>query len=231
MLVQGWGGAADHMQDQRPYEAWLGQALDARRSAAKNPAIRASTRLGGSGGYCWGPNHESTRRLCGRASPPNVSHTQNRCQFVHANPCSLAQRTSEGVGEPARVPLYATAPGAGGLCRRLALPRPTSKARQELWDTLQQTATAYFSLLRAKSVGKAYGRQTVEKKTTRQNIGKLAWHVRPSGLSNANPTFWRWVGHKLRTSRSGTWAHRRSEVRAGPRWELGRIIHEIIASL
>src|SRR5260370_31589834 len=56
---------------------------------------------------------------------------------------------------------------AGGSVSRPLAAAADEQARQELLDTLQQTATSYFSLLRAKSV-ESVRRQNVE--NTRQNL-------------------------------------------------------------
>src|SRR5260370_38172745 len=69
----------------------------------------------------------------------------------HANPLLLAQRTSEA-GGVAQLPIYRDSAWAGWSVSRHLAAAANEQARQELLDTLQQTPTAYFSLLRAKSV-------------------------------------------------------------------------------
>jgi len=104
----------------------------------------------------------------------NVSHTQ--IDASHANPLLLAQRTSEA-GGTARVPLYRDSAWAGWSVSRHLAAAANEQARQELLDTLQQTATAYFSLLRAKSV-ESVRRQNVENHASK--ISKPRVRVRPS---------------------------------------------------
>src|SRR5260370_17965744 len=84
----------------------------------------------------------------------------------HANPLLLAQRTSEA-GGIAQLPLYRDSAWAGWSVSRHLAAAANEQARQELLDTLQQTATAYFSVLRAKSV-ESVRRQNVD--NTRQNL-------------------------------------------------------------
>jgi outer membrane protein len=133
--------AADNIQDQRPIS--LLQALDA--AIHNNPTVRASQL----GADIAADQTRIARSALLPSLAANVSHTQ--IDASHANPLLLAQRTSEA-GGTAQVPLYRDSAWAGWSVSRHLAAAADEQARQELLDTLQQTATAYFSLLRAKSV-------------------------------------------------------------------------------
>jgi outer membrane protein TolC len=115
----------------------------------------------------------------------DVSHTQ--IDAGHANPLLLAQRTSEA-GATAQLPIYSDSAWAGWSVAQHLAAAATEQARQELLDTLQQTATAYFGLLRAKSV-ESVRRQNVE--NTRQNL-ETARAREAVGLSTRSD-YLRWV--------------------------------------
>ena len=169
--------ATEDSQGQRPIS--LLQALNA--AIGNNPTLRAA-QLGADVAA------DQTRIARSALLPSltaNASHTQ--IDASHANPLLLAQRTSEA-GATARLTLYSDSSWAAwSVSRRLAA-AADEQARQELLDTIQQTATAYFSLLRAKSVARVR-RQNVE--NTRQNL-QTAQTREAVGLSTRSD-YLRWV--------------------------------------
>ncbi len=123
-------------QEQRPIN--LLQALDA--ALRSNPSLLAS-QLGED------IAEDQTRIARSRLLPSlraNVSHTQ--IDASHANPLLLAQRTGE-VGGTAQLPLYKDSAWAGWSVSRHLATAASEQARQDLLDTLQQTAAAYFGVL------------------------------------------------------------------------------------
>ena len=148
--------AAEEGQGQRPIS--LLQALNA--AVGNNPTLRAA-QLGADVAA-------DQTRIARSALLPSLaadaSHTQ--IDAGHANPLLLAQRTSEA-GATAQLPIYSDSAWAGWSVAQHLSAAATEQAHQELLDTLQQTATAYFGLLRAKSVT-SVRRQNVE--NTRQNL-------------------------------------------------------------
>jgi outer membrane protein len=199
--------AADNMQEQRPIN--LLQALDA--AISNNPTLRAS-QLGADIAA------DQARIARGALLPSlaaNVSHTQ--IDASHANPLLLAQRTSEA-GGTAQLPLYRDSAWAGWSVSRHLAAAANEQARQELLDTLQQTATAYFSLLRAKSV-ESVRRQNVE--NTRQNL-ETSRAREAVGLSTRSD-YLRWVA-QMASARQDLLTAEANDRQATV--ELGRLIHD-----
>jgi outer membrane protein TolC/ABC-type uncharacterized transport system substrate-binding protein len=198
---------ADTTQDQRPIS--LLQALDA--AIRNNPTLRASQL----GADIAADQTRIARSALLPSLAANVSHTQ--IDASHANPLLLAQRTSEA-GGTAQVPLYKDSAWAGWSVSRHLAAAADEQARQELLDTLQQTATSYFSVLRAKSL-ESVRRQNVE--NTRQNL-ETARAREAVGLSTRSD-YLRWVAQMagarqdLLTAEAGD---RQATV------ELGRLIHD-----
>jgi outer membrane protein TolC len=169
--------AAEEGQGQRPIS--LLQALNA--AIGNNPTLHAA-QLGADVAA------DQTRIARSALLPSlaaDVSHTQ--IDAGHANPLLLAQRTSEA-GATAQLPIYSDSAWAGWSVAQHLSAAATEQARQELLDTLQQTATAYFGLLRAKSVA-SVRRQNVE--NTRQNL-ETARAREAVGLSTRSD-YLRWV--------------------------------------
>ncbi len=199
--------AVDNMQNQRSVS--LLQALNA---AIGNSPTLHEAQLGTD-------IAADQTRIARSALMPRVaaelSHTQ--IDTSHANPLLLAQRTTEASGT-AQLTLYSDSAWAGwSVSRRLAA-AANQQARQELLDTIDQTATAYFGLLRAKSV-ESVRRQNVE--NTRQNL-ETARAREAVGLSTRSD-FLRWVA-QMASARQDLLA-----AEAGVRQatvELGRLIHD-----
>jgi outer membrane protein len=169
--------AAEELQNQRSIS--LLQALAA--ATGNNPTLHAAQ---------LGADVAADRtRIARSALLPSLSADTSHTQIdaSHANPLLLAQRTTEAAGE-ARLTLYSDSAWAGwSVSRRLAA-AASEQARQELLDTIEQTATAYFTLLRAKSV-ESVRRQNVE--NTRQNL-ETARAREAVGLSTRSD-YLRWV--------------------------------------
>ena len=169
--------AAEDTENRRSVS--LLQALEASISA--NPALRA-TQLAAEVA-------EDQTRIARSALLPSLVAEASRTQIdaSHANPLLLAQRTS-AAGAVGQLPLYKDSAWAGwSVSRRLAA-AANEQARQELLDTIQQTATAYFAVLRASSVERVR-RQNVE--NTRQNL-ETARAREAVGLSTQSD-YLRWV--------------------------------------
>jgi outer membrane protein len=198
---------ADTGQEQRPIN--LLQALDA--ALRNNPSLLAS-QLGED-------IAEDQTRIARSAFLPslgaNVSHTQ--IDASHANPLLLAQRTSEA-GGTAQVPLYKDSAWAGWSVSQHLAAAATEQSRQDLLDTLQQTAAAYFSVLRTKSAA-SVRRQNVE--NTRQNL-ETARARESVGLSTRSD-YLRWVS-QMASARQDLLAAEAAERQATV--ELGRLIHD-----
>jgi len=155
------------------------QALDA--SISSNPALRAAQL----GADVAADQAQIARSALLPSLAANTSHTQ--IDASHATPLLLAQRTS-AAGAVGQLPLYKDSSWAGwSVSRRLAA-AANEQARQELLDTIQQTATAYFAVLRASSVERVR-RQNVE--NTRQNL-ETARAREAVGLSTQSD-YLRWV--------------------------------------
>jgi outer membrane protein len=199
--------AADNMQDQRPIS--LLQALDA--AIHNNPTVRASQL----GADIAADETRIARSALLPSLAANVSHTQ--IDASHANPLLLAQRTSEA-GGTAQVPLYRDSAWAGWSVSRHLATAADEQARQELLDTLQQTATAYFGLLRAKSV-ESVRRQNVE--NTRQNL-ETSRAREAVGLSTRSD-YLRWVA-QMASARQDLLTAEANGRQATV--ELGRLIHD-----
>jgi outer membrane protein len=199
--------AADTMRDQRPIS--LLQALDA--AIHSNPTLRGSQL----GADIAADQTRIARSALLPSLAANVSHTQ--IDASHANPLLLAQRTSEA-GGVAQVPLYRDSAWAGWSVSQHLAAAANEQARQELLDTLQQTATAYFSLLRAKSVENVR-RQNVE--NTRQNL-ETSRAREAVGLSTRSD-YLRWVA-QMATARQDLLTAE-ANVRQAT-LELGRLMHD-----
>jgi outer membrane protein len=199
--------AADNMQDQRPIS--LLQALDA--AIRSNPTLRGSQL----GADIAADQTRIARSALLPSLAANVSHTQ--IDASHANPLLLAQRTSEA-GGIAQLPLYRDSDWAGWSVSRHLAAAANEQARQELLDTLQQTATSYFSLLRAKSV-ESVRRQNVE--NTRQNL-ETSRAREAVGLSTRSD-YLRWVA-QMATARQDLLTAEANARQATV--ELGRLIHD-----
>lgn len=199
--------AAEDLQEQRPIS--LLQALNA--AIGNNPTLRAA-QLGADVAT------DQTRIARSALLPSltaNASHTQ--IDASHANPLLLAQRTSEA-GAAARLTLYSDSSWAAwSVSRRLAT-AADEQARQELLDTIQRTATAYFSLLRAKSVARVR-RQNVE--NTRQNL-QTAQAREAVGLSTRSD-YLRWVA-QMAGARQDLLTAEANDRQAAV--ELSRLIHD-----
>jgi outer membrane protein TolC len=199
--------AAEGMQDERPIS--LLQALDT--AIRNNPTLRAA--------QLETDVAADQTRIARSALLPSlaadVSHTQ--IDASHANPLLLAQRTSEA-GATAQLPLYKDSAWAGWSVSRHLATAATEQARQELLDTLQQTAVAYFDLLRAKSVA-SVRRQNVE--NTRQNL-ETARAREAVGLSTRSD-YLRWVA-QMTSARQDLLAAEANDRQATV--ELGRLIHD-----
>jgi outer membrane protein len=199
--------AADTTQDQRAIS--LLQALDA--AIGNNPTLRGSQL----GADIAADQTRIARSALLPSLAANVSHTQ--IDASHANPLLLAQRTSEA-GGVAQLPLYRDSAWAGWSVSRHLAAAANEQARQELLDTLQQTATAYFSLLRAKSV-ESVRRQNVE--NTRQNL-ETSRAREAVGLSTRSD-YLRWVA-QMATARQDLLTAEANVRQATV--ELGRLIHD-----
>jgi outer membrane protein TolC/ABC-type uncharacterized transport system substrate-binding protein len=199
--------AADTMEDQRAIS--LLQALGA--------AIRNSPTLRGSqlGADIAADETRIARSALLPSLAANVSHTQ--IDASHANPLLLAQRTSEA-GGVVQVPIYRDSAWAGWSVSQHLAAAANEQARQELLDTLQQTATAYFSLLRAKSV-ESVRRQNVE--NTRQNL-ETSRAREAVGLSTRSD-YLRWVA-QMATARQDLLSAEANVRQATV--ELGRLMHD-----
>jgi len=198
--------AAESMPDQRSIS--LLQALDA--SIHRNPTLRAAQ---------LGADIATDQTLIARGAllpslAADISHTQ--IDASHASPLLLAQRTSEA-GVSAQLPLYKDSAWAGWSVSRHLAAAASEQARQELLDTLQQTATSYFGLLRAKSV-ESVRRQNVE--NTRQNL-ETARAREAVGLSTRSD-YLRWVA-QMASARQDLLTAEANERQAAV--ELGRLIH------
>jgi len=194
-------------QEQRPMN--LLQALDA--ALRNNPSLLAS-QLGQD------VAEDQSRIARSQLLPSlgaNVSHTQ--IDASHANPLLLAQRTSEA-GATAQLPLYKDSAWAGWSVSRHLAAAANEQARQDLLDTMQQTAAAYFSVLRTKSTA-GVRRQNVE--NTRQNL-ETARAREAVGLSTRSD-FLRWVA-QMASARQDLLAAEAAEGQATV--ELGRLIHD-----
>ena len=199
--------AAENMSGRQPIS--LLQALDA--SIRNNPTLRAA-QLGADIAA------DQTRIARGALLPSvaaNVSRTQ--IDASHANPLLLAQRTSEAA-ITAQLPLYKDSAWAGWSVSRHLAAAATEQARQELLDTLQQTAVSYFSLLRAKSV-ESVRRQNVE--NTRQNL-ETARAREAVGLSTRSD-YLRWVA-QMASARQDLLAAEANDRQAAV--ELRRLLHD-----
>src|SRR5258708_4087702 len=194
-------------QEQRPIN--LLQALDA--ALRNNPSLLAS-QLGED------IAEDQTRIARSQLLPSlgaNVSHTQ--IDASHANPLLLAERTSEA-GGTAQVPLYKDSAWAGWSVSRHLTAAATEQSRQDLLDTLQQTATAYFSVLRTNPAATGRGqngenpRQNLETARARETVGLPT-----------RSDYLRWVS-QMASARQDLLAAEAAERQATV--ELGRLIHD-----
>jgi outer membrane protein len=194
-------------QEQRPIN--LLQALDA--ALRNNPSLLASQ---------MGQDiAEDQSRIARSQLLPslgaNLSHTQ--IDASHANPLLLAERTSEA-SATAQLPLYKDSAWAGWSVSRHLAAAANEQARQDLLDTMQQTAAAYFSVLRTKSTA-GVRRQNVE--NTRQNL-ETARAREAVGLSTRSD-YWRWLA-QMAGARQDLLAAEAAEGQATV--ELARLIHD-----
>jgi outer membrane protein len=199
--------AADNVQDQRPIS--LLQALDG--AIRNNPTLRGSQL----GADIAADETRIARSALLPSLAANVSHTQ--IDASHANPLLLAQRTNEA-GGIAQLPIYRDSAWAGWSVSRHLAAAANEQARQELLDTLQQTATAYFGLLRVKSV-ESVRRQNVE--NTRQNL-ETSRAREAVGLSTRSD-YLRWVA-QMATARQDLLTAEANVREATV--ELGRLLHD-----
>jgi len=199
--------ATENMQAGPPIS--LLQALDA--SIRNNPTLRAA-QLGAD-------IAEDQTRIARSALLPSLTANISRMQIDanHASPLLLSQRTSEA-GLTAQLSLYKDRDWAGWSVARHLSAAATEQARQGLLDTLQQTAAAYLSLLRAKSV-ESVRRQNVE--NTRQNL-ETARARQAIGLSTRSD-YLRWVA-QMASARQDLLAAEANERQASV--ELRRLIHD-----
>jgi outer membrane protein TolC len=199
--------AAEELRERPPIS--LLQALDA--SIRNNPTLRA-TQLGA--------DIVADQTLIARSALlPSVTGDLSRTQIdsSHANPLLLPQHTT-AAGVRAQLSLYRDGDWAGWSVSQHLATAATERVRQELLDTLQQTATSYFSLLRAKSV-ESVRRQNVE--NTRQNL-ETARAREAVGLSTRSD-YLRWLAQmaSARQDLLGAEADGRQAA-----VELGRLIHD-----
>jgi outer membrane protein len=184
------------------------QALTA--ATGTNPTLRAAQ---------LGANVAADEARIARAALlPSLSANASQTQIdaSHADPLLLTQRTS-AASATAALTLYSDNIWAAlSVSRRLAA-AADEQARQELLDTIQQTATAYFELLRAKSVEKVR-QQSVE--NTRENLETA--RVREAVGLGTRSDYLRWVA-QMATARQELLG-----AEAGARQatvELARLIH------
>lgn len=199
--------AADDLQSQRPIS--LLQALHA--AIADSPTLRA-VQVGAEVAA-------DQARIARSALLPSLaaSVSQTQIDAGHANPLLLAQRTS-AAGATAQLPLYSDSAWAGWSVSRHLATAADEQARQELLDTIQQTAAAYFGLLRAKAVTRVR-RQNVE--NTRQNL-ETARARESVGLSTRSD-YLRWVA-QMAGARQDLLTAEANDRQATV--ELGRLIHD-----
>ncbi|MEJ1963687.1 MAG: TolC family protein [Gammaproteobacteria bacterium] len=142
--------AAEGEQQRRTHD--LVEALNAAIGA--NPSLRAA-QLGAD-------IAADEARLARGALLPSLtaeaSHTQ--IDASHANPLLQAEKTTAAGGTFKQV-LYSDSAWAGWSVSRQLAAAADEQARQELLDTIAQTSTGYFNVLRAKSV-EIVRRQNVE---------------------------------------------------------------------
>jgi outer membrane protein len=185
------------------------QALEASISA--NPALRAA-QLGADVAT-------DEVRIARSALLPSLaagaSHTQ--IDASHANPLLLAQRTT-AAGATGQLPIYKDSAWAGWTVSRRLAAAANEQARQELLDTIRQTATTYFAMLRAKSV-EGVRRQNVE--NTRQNF-ETARAREAVGLSTQSD-YLRWMA-QMAVARQDLLAAEANVRQATV--ELRRLIHD-----
>ena len=143
-----------------------------------------------------------------------ASHT--RIDASHASPLIQAEETTAAGGVFRQV-LYSDSAWAGwSVSRRLAA-AADEQARQELLDTIEQTSTGYFNVLRAKSV-EGVRRQNVE--NTRKNLETA--RVRAAvGLSERSD-YLRWIAEMARARQDLLSAEANSRQATT---ELARLIH------
>jgi outer membrane protein TolC len=140
----------------------------------------------------------------------------SRIDASHAT-AQFPQRTSEG-GATGKLTLYSDSAWAGWSVSRHLAAAADEQAHQELLDTIQQTAGAYFGLLRAQAVT-SVRRQNVE--NTRQNL-ETARAREGVGLSTRSD-YLRSVA-QMATVRQDLLTAEANERAAAV--ELGRLIHE-----
>lgn len=185
------------------------QALEASISA--NPALRAA-QLGADVAT-------DEVRIARSALLPSLAAGASNTQIdaSHANPLLLAQRTT-AAGATGQLPIYKDSAWAGWTVSRRLAAAANEQARQELLDTIRQTATTYFDMLRAKSV-EGVRRQNVE--NTRQNF-ETARAREAVGLSTQSD-YLRWMA-QMAVARQDLLAAEANVRQATV--ELRRLIHD-----
>jgi outer membrane protein TolC len=198
--------AAEDGQQQKPMS--LVEALNA--AIGSNPSLHAAQ---------LGADIASDEARIARGSllpslTAEASHT--RIDASHANPLLQAEETTAAGGAFQQV-LYSDSAWAGwSVSRRLAA-AASEQARQELLDTIEQTSTGYFNVLRAKSV-EAVRRQNVE--NTRKNLETA--RVREAvGLAERSD-YLRWIAEMARARQDLLSAEANSRKATT---ELARLIH------
>jgi outer membrane protein len=184
------------------------QALNA--AISNNPTLRAAQ---------LGADIAADQTLIARSALlPSLAASASSSQIdaSHAT-AQFPQRTSEG-GATAKLTLYSDSAWAGWSVSRHLAAAADEQAHQELLDTIQQTAGAYFGLLRAQAVASVRG-QNVE--NTRQNL-ETARAREAVGLSTRSD-YLRWVA-QMATARQDLLTAEANERQAAV--ELSRLIHQ-----
>ncbi|HEV7715390.1 MAG TPA: TolC family protein [Steroidobacteraceae bacterium] len=208
-----WDDLTDAIQvaavdEQQPKALNLVEALNA--AIGSNPSLRAA-QLGAD------IASDEARIARGQLLPSltaEASHT--KIDSSHANPLFQAEETTAAGGQFKQV-LYSDSAWAGWAVSRRLAAAANEEARQELLDTVDETATGYFNVLRAKSV-EAVRRQNVE--NTRKNLETA--RVREAvGLSERSD-YLRWVAEMARARQDLLSAEANSRLATT---ELARLIH------
>jgi outer membrane protein len=198
--------AAEDSQGHRSIS--LLQALNA--AISNNPTLRAAQ---------LGTDIAADQTLIARSALlPSLAANASLSQIDagHAT-AQFPQRISEG-GATAKLTLYSDSAWAGWSVSRHLAAAADEQAHQELLDTIQQTAGAYFGLLRAQAVT-SVRRQNVE--NTHQNL-ETARAREAVGLSTRSD-YLRWVA-QMASARQDLLTAEANERQAAV--ELGRLIHE-----
>ncbi len=198
--------AAEGGQPQTPMN--LVEALNA--AIGSNPSLRAAQL----GADIAGDEARLARGALLPGLTAEASHT--RIDASHANPLFQAEKTTAAGGAFKQV-LYSDSAWAGWSVSRRLAGAADEQARQELLDTIEQTSTGYFNVLRAKSVV-GVRRQNVE--NTRKNLETA--RVRAAvGLAERSD-YLRWVAEMARARQDLLSAEANSRQATT---ELARLIH------